>query len=208
MLGGKTFQKGSTKNTCQFWIEQTGTSDQRNLRMWPEEICCSLKIFTLCVFEPEKSWDFQQCGGDTWLEPCCFGITVHKLYDKVLTLYKNGSCEITLWLFETFGPERSCVIEQEPFCTVRTYFYHHLSTYDRFCDRGVVEILLLLEECAPSAPKQWKQIIVLDALLASEIPSKQIPLSHIQTNWFPYRALVRLLSGTERKKTKDMTQNQ
>ena len=35
--------------------------------------------------------------------------------DRVFTLYKNGSCEITQWLFETFGRERGCVIEQEPF---------------------------------------------------------------------------------------------
>ncbi len=36
--------------------------------------------------------------------------------DRVLTLqYKNDSCEITQWLFETFGRERICVIEEEPF---------------------------------------------------------------------------------------------
>ncbi len=28
---------------------------------------------------------------------------------------KNGSCEITWWLFKTFSREKSCVIEQEPF---------------------------------------------------------------------------------------------
>ncbi len=31
--------------------------------------------------------------------------------NRVLALYKNGSCEITQWLFETF---QGCVIEQEP----------------------------------------------------------------------------------------------
>ena len=60
--------------------------------------------------------------------------------DRVLTLYKNGSCEITQWLFETFGQERSCVISQEPFLySVRTHFYQDASTYDRLCDRRVVE---------------------------------------------------------------------
>ncbi len=33
--------------------------------------------------------------------------------DRVLTLYKYVSCEITQWLFEIFSWERSCVIEQE-----------------------------------------------------------------------------------------------
>ncbi len=35
--------------------------------------------------------------------------------DRVLTLYKNGSCEITQILFEIFGREKSSMIEQEPF---------------------------------------------------------------------------------------------
>ncbi len=35
--------------------------------------------------------------------------------------WKNGSCDITQWLFETFGRERSCVISQKPFLySVRT----------------------------------------------------------------------------------------
>ena len=68
-----------------------------------------------------------------------------QLQDRVLTLYKNGSCEITQWLFETFGQERSYVIEQEYFLySVRTHFYHDASTHDRFCDRRVVEFRLLL----------------------------------------------------------------
>ena len=60
--------------------------------------------------------------------------------DRVLTLHKNGSCEITQWLFETFGWERSCVIEQEPFWGVRTHFYHDVSSYNMFRDLRVVEM--------------------------------------------------------------------
>ncbi len=40
---------------------------------------------------------------------CCLG------YVRVHPRCKNGSCEITRRLFETFGREKSCVIEQEPF---------------------------------------------------------------------------------------------
>ena len=32
-----------------------------------------------------------------------------------------------------------CVISQEPFCGVRTHFYHDASSYDMFRDRRVVE---------------------------------------------------------------------
>ncbi len=34
---------------------------------------------------------------------------------RVHTRYKNGSCEIIQQFFETFGREKSCMIEQEPF---------------------------------------------------------------------------------------------
>ena len=61
---------------------------------------------------------------------------------RVLTLHKNVSC-----LFQTFGRERSCVIEQEPFCGVRTHFYHDASSYDMFRDRRVVESHLTRPTC-------------------------------------------------------------
>ncbi len=41
---------------------------------------------------------------------CEFGSAV-----RVHTRYKNGSCEIIQQFFETFGHEKSCMIEQEPF---------------------------------------------------------------------------------------------
>ena len=34
---------------------------------------------------------------------------------RVYTRYKNGSCEIILRFFKTFGREKSCMIEQKPF---------------------------------------------------------------------------------------------
>ncbi len=69
--------------------------------------------------------------------------SAHCLYShRVLAPHKISSCEITQWLFETFGRERSCVIEQEPFCGVRTHFYQDASSYHMFRDRRVVETLL------------------------------------------------------------------
>ncbi len=46
-------------------------------------------------------------------------------------------------IIETFGRERSCVIDQEPFCGVRTHFYHDGSSYDMFRDHRVVEVDIL-----------------------------------------------------------------
>ncbi len=37
------------------------------------------------------------------------------------------------------------MIEQEPFCGVRTHFYHDASSYDMFRDRGVAEARLTLD---------------------------------------------------------------
>ncbi len=34
---------------------------------------------------------------------------------RVHIRYKNGACEIIQQFFETFGREKSCMIEQEPF---------------------------------------------------------------------------------------------
>ncbi len=76
--------------------------------------------------------------------------------DRVLTLHKNGSCKITQWLFETFGQERSCVIEQEPFCGVRTHFYHDASLYDVFRDRRVVEFLFVTARSEQVRPNHMR----------------------------------------------------
>ncbi len=46
--------------------------------------------------------------------------------DRVFTLYKNDSCEVTL--LETFG-------RGTPFGNVRTHFCHGVRTYKRFCTR-------------------------------------------------------------------------
>ncbi len=50
-----------------------------------------------------------------WCALAVVGVMMSKRTGFVI-LYTNGSCEVTPWLFETFGRERSCVIEQEPFC--------------------------------------------------------------------------------------------
>ncbi len=54
--------------------------------------------------------------------------------DRVLTLYKNGSCEIRQCLFETIG---AALAQYNFFYEVRTHFYHDVSTRVRFCDRRV-----------------------------------------------------------------------
>ncbi len=71
-------------------------------------------------------------------------------------LYKNASCEITPCLFKTFGGERSCVIEQEPFLFGENpFFYHDASTYDRFCDLRVVESPLFNQKCPTIQRTHW-----------------------------------------------------
>ena len=69
--------------------------------------------------------------------------------DRVLTLHKNGSCEITQLLSRPKVSKSHCVIEQEPFCGVRTHFYHDASSYGMFRDRRVVEVCHVLSQLFP-----------------------------------------------------------
>ncbi len=72
-------------------------------------------------------------GATSFSERCVVYVRVH-------TRCKNGFCEIIQQFFETFGREKSCMSEQEPFLQcVNSHFYHNKVTYERLCDRSVVE---------------------------------------------------------------------
>ncbi len=63
-------------------------------------------------------------------------IVLSRCEDRVLTLYKNVSWR----LFSRPLVEKGVVwFNRNPFCTVRTRFYHDASTHDRFYDPRVVE---------------------------------------------------------------------
>ena len=55
-----------------------------------------------------------------------------------------------------------CVISQEPFCGVRTHFYHDASSYDMFRDRRVVEPAFLFRRLLKcNACSSWETFVRL-----------------------------------------------
>ncbi len=60
-------------------------------------------------------------------------------YERVNTRCKNSSCEITQWLFETFGWERVVWLNRNLFAVGELTS----ATYERLCDGSVVEFVLL-----------------------------------------------------------------
>ncbi len=74
--------------------------------------------------------------------------------DRVLTLYKNNFCEITQCLFETFGRERSGVIEQEPFLLRWEHILVRLVLWSQSC---TVELRVFLSHWAQSGLKNLEE---------------------------------------------------
>ncbi len=76
----------------------------------PQSFVSSNVSVTLSVFQHfvgrAPSWRDWVQAIRTGTGKCAQGVQARNRSDRVLTLRKNGSCEITQGLFETFGRER------------------------------------------------------------------------------------------------------
>ncbi len=86
---------------------QLTTSRGRRLQSGEKQFTCVLMMPAVCL---ASDWTCKAKRTNRRLRDL-----LCQPQDRVLILYKNGSCEITQWLFETFVWEKCCVIEQETF---------------------------------------------------------------------------------------------